>query len=55
MTKDKLILKQIKNELKKDGDEGSEAWSRILFDNPHFFDMITVGDIREMDEFHLEF
>jgi len=54
-TKDKRLLQQIRKELKKDGFSGSEAWSRVMFDNPHFFDMITVGDIREMDDFHIEF
>ena len=54
-TKDKRLLSQIKSELKKDGSSGSEAWSRVIFDNPHFFESLTVGDIREMDDFHIEF
>ena len=54
-TKDKRLLQQIRKELKKDGFSGSEAWSRVMFDNPQLFDMITVGDIREMDDFHIEF
>jgi len=54
-TKDKRLLQQIKKELKKDGEAGSEAWSRIMFDNPYLFEILTIGDIREMDDFHIMF
>ena len=53
--KSNRLLKIIRDELKRDGLAGSEAWSRVMFDNTHFFEMITVDDVKAMDSFHIEF
>ena len=55
LTKDRALLREIREELAEDGYYGSEALSRVMFDNPELFDVITISDMITMDNFHLDF